>query len=74
MGDARGTAMSQLITFVLLIVLTVPMAHASEWQKGSRTLKRMLEERYRPLQIEVNDTHAATNRDTRCGQSRATRR
>jgi len=55
MGDARGTAMSQLITFVLAIVLTVPMAHASDREKGSRDLKRMLEERYRPSRIEIND-------------------
>ena len=47
--------MSQLITFVLVIVLTVPMAHASEREKGSRDLKRMLEERYRPSRIEIND-------------------
>jgi len=47
--------MSQLITFVLVIVLTVPMAYASDREKGSRDLKRMLEERYRPSRIEIND-------------------
>ena len=47
--------MSRLLAFVLVIILAVPMAHASERQKGPRDLKRMLEERYRPSRIEIND-------------------
>jgi hypothetical protein len=47
--------MSKLIAFGLLMILTVLMAHASEGQQGSRDLKRMLEERYRPSRIEIND-------------------
>ena len=47
--------MSQLLTFVLVIVVAVPMVHGSEQHKGSRDLKRMLEERYRSSRIEISD-------------------
>jgi len=47
--------MSELVAFVLVVILAVPTAHAAEGQKGSQDLKRMLEERYRPSRIEIND-------------------
>ena len=67
MGDVRGGGMSQLTAFVLVIILAVPMAHASEQQRGSRDLKRMLEERYRPSRIEINDP-ARQGQVTRVGK------
>ena len=53
--------MRRLMVFVLVIILAVPIAHASEREKGGDALRRMLEERYRPSGIEMRDV-------TRLGQ------